>query len=200
MVEPLGSLLLATGNAGKLSELRALLVPLGIEVVAPVDRNLHLEVDETESTFRGNALLKARAYAKAARLPTLADDSGLEVDALEGAPGVHSARYAGEDATHAANNAKLLRALAGSPNRSARFRCVLVLVDADGRELRTTEGSCDGTILSEPHGRDGFGYDPLFVPEGEQRSMAELSAAEKNALSHRGHAVRAMRDWLLQRA
>ncbi len=194
----LEELLLATGNAGKVRELRDMLTPLGVRVWTPAERGLHLEVREDADTFEGNALKKARAFAAASGLPSLADDSGLEVDALGGAPGVFSARYAGVGATDEANRAKLLSALEGVPceERAARFRCALVLVDASGTPLFRTHGSCEGRILRRPRGTGGFGYDPIFAPAGERRSMAELSGAEKNALSHRGVAVRGLRDWL----
>ena len=190
-------LLLATGNAGKVQELRALLHPLGVRVWTPAERGLALEVEEDADTFEGNARKKARAFAQASGLASLADDSGLQVDALDGAPGVFSARYAGPDATDEANRAKLLRALADVPDgqRSARFQCALVLVDPAGEVLHRARGVCEGTILRHPRGDGGFGYDPIFVPRGEERSMAELSPAEKNALSHRGAAIRSLRAW-----
>lgn len=187
-------LLFATRNAGKLRELRALTAPHGIEVVsldevAPFD-----EVDEDAPTFAGNAEKKARAALAATGLAALADDSGLEVDALGGAPGVRSARYA-QPHDDAANNQKLLAALAEVPDgrRTARFRCALALVTPKGR-LLTADGTCEGAIAHAPRGSGGFGYDPLFIvaalPGG--RTMAELSPDEKNRISHRGQALRAM--------
>lgn len=194
----LREVLLATGNAGKVRELRALLAPFGVRVWTPAERGLSVEVVEDAATFEGNALKKARAFAAASGLACLADDSGLEVDALGGAPGVRSARYAGDGATDEANRTKLLEALAGVPThrRGARFRCALVLVDADGELLWRGAGTCEGRILSAPRGDGGFGYDPVFAARGEERSMAELSGAEKNAISHRGAAMRGLRDWL----
>ncbi|MEO0321725.1 MAG: RdgB/HAM1 family non-canonical purine NTP pyrophosphatase [Myxococcota bacterium] len=184
-------LLVATGNAGKVREFQALLE--GFELVRPGDLGLDLEVEEDRPDFEGNARKKARAYAAASGLPTLADDSGLEVDALGGAPGVHSARYAGAEGPgkDAANNAKLLAALEGVTNRRARFRCVLVLVHPDGRPWAQAEGACEGRIGRALQGEGGFGYDPLFYPDDAPgRAMAELSREEKNALSHRGRATR----------
>ena len=186
-------LLVATGNAGKLREFQRLLE--GFELVRPADLGLALEVEEDRPDFAGNARKKAEAYAAASGLPCLADDSGLEVDALGGAPGVHSARYAGAtgDAKDAANNRKLLEALTGVADRRARFRCVLVLVHGDGRPWAEAEGRCEGRIGDALRGEGGFGYDPLFWPEDAPgRAMAELSPEEKNALSHRGRAARAL--------
>jgi XTP/dITP diphosphohydrolase len=167
--------LFATTNRGKLAELRA-----ESGVTLP-------HVEETGATYLDNALLKARALAAASGLPALADDSGLEVDALGGAPGVRSARYAGEEATDEANNRKLLDALAGAGQRTARFRCVLVLVIPSGETL-TADGVLEGTIGTGPKGKNGFGYDPLFVlPDG--RHVAELAPEEKMRISHRAMAA-----------
>ena len=152
---------------------------------------------ETGATLEENALLKARAALAFAGLPAIADDTGLEVDALDGAPGVHAARYSGPGATYASNVAKLLRELHGVPpvNRTARFTTVCVAVWPDGRELHA-EGSLEGVITEEPRGEQGFGYDPVFQPAGESRTYAELSDAEKNAISHRARAVRALGEKL----
>ncbi|MBX3245942.1 MAG: RdgB/HAM1 family non-canonical purine NTP pyrophosphatase [Myxococcales bacterium] len=185
----------ATNNEGKRRELQVLL-PSTFALVSPRELELALDVDETEDTFEGNALLKARAFAAASGLHALADDSGLEVDALGGAPGVRSARYAGDDATDADNVDELLRALAGEDARSARFRCVLVLVAPNGDVVARAEGRCEGAITSAPRGDGGFGYDPVFVPAGDTRTMAELSRDEKNAISHRAAAARALRERL----
>ncbi len=177
----------ATHNKHKLSEIAAIL-PAGVELL-PDDP----AVEETESTFEGNALLKARAVAR--RHPgewTLADDSGLETRALCGAPGVHSARFAGEPVSTARNNAKLLAELADAQDRRARFRCCVALVDPEGRE-HLAQGVCEGRIIEAPQGGEGFGYDPLFVPDGRDKTFAALSGAEKNAISHRGAALRAAR-------
>ncbi len=187
--------IVATANAHKVRELAALLGDLGVELVArPGDA---LMPEETGATFLANARLKARAVAKATGEIALADDSGLEVDALGGDPGVRSARYAGEDASDDDNNAKLLAELSGihGPNRRARFRCVLALVGPDGKEL-TADGRCEGFVLEQARGAGGFGYDPLFQPEGDTRALAEYSEDEKNAISHRGRAVRRLREML----
>lgn len=185
---------LATANAGKLRELQALLVPLGF-LVEP-QSSLRIEPpEETGATFLDNALLKAHHAARLATLPALADDSGLEVDALGGLPGVRSARFAGGDASDAANIGKLLEELRGIPaaQRTARYRCIIVFVrsDLDAAPL-VGEGVWEGRILREPRGTGGFGYDPVFEVPGTGRTAAELSASEKNALSHRGQALRAL--------
>jgi XTP/dITP diphosphohydrolase len=185
----------ATANAHKVRELAALLEGLGVELVPRPDGVAM--PPETGSTFLANARIKARAVAAATGEVALADDSGLEVDALGGEPGVLSARYAGDGATDAGNNAKLLAELAGihGANRRARFRCVLALVGPDGREL-TADGRCEGFVLDQPRGAGGFGYDPLFRPEGDTRALAEYSEEEKNAVSHRGRAARRLREML----
>ena len=191
-------LVFATRNPGKLAELRQLLP--GIDVLS-VDEAAHqlgiriAEVIEDANTFEGNAIKKAREVSAITKFPALADDSGLEVDALDGAPGVFSARYAGEHAGDAANNAKLLAALEGVPaeKRTARFRCVLALADVDGTlgdETITSHGVAEGMILDAPRGTGGFGYDPLFLfPELDQ-TFAELGIGTKGDLSHRARAMR----------
>lgn len=185
---------LATGNAGKQREFAALLAPLGIEILT--QRELGIEgAEETGDTFEANALLKARHAARAAGLPALADDSGLEVDALGGRPGVHSARFAGPRATDAQNNALLLQELAARPDapRTARYRCVIAYVRSVGDpEPLLAQGSWEGRITTTPAGEGGFGYDPLFVPEGEVVTAAQLPAEAKNARSHRGLALAAL--------
>jgi XTP/dITP diphosphohydrolase len=196
-------ILVASSNAKKLEELRALFADLPTEVVGPDERLP--EVVEDAETFVGNAKKKAIEIARHSGLATIADDSGLEVDALDGAPGVRSARFAADEGRpsepdkDSANNALLLEKLAGVAERGARFRCVLVLAAPDGTVLESTEGTVEGRILETPRGDGGFGYDPLFVPEGESRTMAELTSAEKAALSHRGRAARAMADRLARR-
>jgi len=189
---------LATGNEGKRRELEALLgnnwellpqAALGVDAV-----------EETGTSFLENALLKARHASAATGLPAIADDSGLEVNALGGAPGVHSARYAGVAADDAANNSKLVAALAGlpPPARGARFRCVMVFVRGpDDPSPVVADCSWDGFIASEARGAGGFGYDPLFIDPASGRHSAELTPQEKNARSHRGQAARALRDQLL---
>lgn len=189
-------LLIATRNPGKLRELRALLADLtSIEVVGLDVIDDPPDVVEDAPDFAGNAIKKATALAQASKLAVLADDSGLEVDVLGGAPGVRSARYAGEHANDEDNNAKLVNALREvPPPRTARYRVVLALCDPSGRlgPVHTEDGACEGNIILQPRGNGGFGYDPCFVPEGETRTMAELSADEKNAISHRARAAQKM--------
>ena len=185
-------ILIATMNEGKLREYQRLLgnVPdLKLETMASLARRV--EVEEDHETFVGNARKKATEIAAVAGVPCLADDSGLEVDALGGRPGVRSARYAGEGATDARNNEKLLEELSGVPDgkRAARFRCAIVVVDADGQELAATDGACEGHIGREPKGSHGFGYDPLFIPDGYAQTMAELGPETKNQISHRAKAA-----------
>lgn len=212
------SWMLASGNRHKRRELAAMLEPMGIELLGPEALREPLDVDERGDTFLANALLKAAAWAEASGRPTLADDSGLEVDALQGAPGVYSARFAGPNATDELNNTHLLNALETTPDapRGARFRCVLVLVrpaatpspwqepvSADaplsgaqaGWTYHGFSGVLEGEIARRAAGQGGFGYDPLFrLPDG--RHLAELEADEKNAISHRGAAIRALRQAL----
>ena len=184
------TVVLATRNAGKIKELNALLSNLGVTVVGLADFPAIGDIPETGDTFLENARLKALAVCQATGLISLADDSGLCVDALSGAPGVRSARYAGEDATDAANNAKLLAALAHVPpaDRTCRFVSVVVAAAPDGREL-TAEGAWEGRVATSPAGAGGFGYDPLFFDPTAGKTAAELTAAEKNARSHRGKAL-----------
>lgn len=188
-------LLLATHNRGKRVEWRALLAGLAVELLLPDDLGLDDDVEETGETYVDNALLKARTLAAASGLPTLADDSGLEVDALEGAPGVRSKRYKlGSDEVR---YRALLKVLDGvpEPERGARFRCIAALVLPDGREF-TTEGVCEGAIGLAPQGELGFGYDPVFLLPGRGITMAELPTAEKNRISHRARASQKMRPIL----
>ena len=185
---------LATGNPGKQRELAALLGPLGFRLVLQTELGI-ASAEETGTTFTENALLKARHAARHAQLPALADDSGIEVDALHGRPGVWSARYAGPDASDAANNAKLLDELRGVPaaRRTARYHCVIAFVaSADDPAPLLAEGVWEGRIGEAPRGEGGFGYDPLFWPQGLNVTAAELPAAEKNAMSHRGTALAAL--------
>lgn len=185
-------IVLATGNPGKLRELQTLLGDDQVEVLAQSTLGVR-EVEETGSTFLENALLKARNAASQTHLPALADDSGLEVDALHGAPGVHSARYAGQHGNDAANVDKLLTALAGVPaeKRSAHFHCAMVFVrSANDPAPLISEGTWNGEILHARRGHNGFGYDPVFLVRELNRSAAELPAADKNRLSHRGQALR----------
>jgi XTP/dITP diphosphohydrolase len=195
------SIVIATTNEGKLNELRALLGDLPLQLLSVTDvLGDKPAISEDGTTFDQNALVKARTISQATSLYALADDSGLEVDALGGRPGVRSARFAHERATDAENNAALLRELeeVGDEARSARFRCVLALASPWAPDrIETVEGSCDGFIARAPRGSAGFGYDPLFiVPELGGRVMAELSEEEKNSVSHRARAVRALRPVL----
>ncbi|MCI0342474.1 MAG: RdgB/HAM1 family non-canonical purine NTP pyrophosphatase [Planctomycetales bacterium] len=185
-------LALATRNAGKIAEIRALLAGLPVKIVAPERLP---EVVEDADTFRGNAEKKARAAAAALGIPALADDSGLEVDALGGAPGVRSARYAGPGATDAANNGKLLDALRGvaPERRRARFRCLAVVAAPDGSLLAIGEGTAEGRILEAPRGTSGFGYDPLFLSDDLAVTFAEAGPEAKNRVSHRARALAAIR-------
>lgn len=183
-------LLIATRNKHKLAELRQLFDFPGLTLVAADEvAGLPEDVVEDADTFEGNALKKARELCRASGLWTMADDSGLEVLALDNAPGVYSARYAGEPCSYAENNAKLLRELDGVADRRARFRCVIALCAPDGREW-SVAGECRGAILEGERGDNGFGYDPLFVPDGFGRTFAELDADTKNSISHRGNAMR----------
>ena len=184
-------IVLATGNEGKAAELAILLRPLGARVESLRDHPALSLPPESGSTYRENAILKARAVHEALGVPALGDDSGLEVDALQGAPGLHSARYAGDRATDADNNRKLLRALEGVTDRTARFRCALALVSQVG-DLVAVEGVCEGRVLTAQRGERGFGYDPLFLPEGEALTFAELPPERKSAISHRARAARAL--------
>ena len=191
-------LVLASSNRGKLDELRELLSPAGHELVAQSDLGVD-DAEETGGTFVENALLKARHATRITGLPTLADDSGLLVDALDGAPGLRSARYSGEHGNAAANNALLLERMcdvAGEARR-AHFYCVLVLLrSADDPQPLIAEGSWHGSILEAPRGAQGFGYDPLFLPDESAQRAAELDPATKNRISHRGQALAALRERL----
>jgi XTP/dITP diphosphohydrolase len=183
-------LVLATRNAHKVREFGSLMAP---HTVDPLPKHVELP-PETGSTFRDNALAKARAAAQALGRTAIADDSGISAEALDGAPGVRSARYAGDNATDQQNLEKLMReAPAGS---RVAYVCALAYVDADGRE-HVVEGRCEGTLSADKRGSGGFGYDPAFVPEEHpDRTMAELEAEEKDAISHRGKAARALLEWL----
>lgn len=204
-------LLVATRSRHKLRELGELLeLGPGIELVSPDDVGIEGEPDETGQTFETNARIKARYYARLSGLPTLADDSGLEVDALDGGPGVRTKRYAGPDATDERNNVKLLRELDGLPpeRRGARYVCALALAlpsGVDGRaplEIDVRRGTCRGRIAASPRGDGGFGYDPIFEPAQEPpgaRTLGEYSAAEKHAVSHRSRAAARMAPVIRER-
>lgn len=199
------TLFLASANAHKIQELRQILQPLGVTLLSTLDRDVlaglgvdpDLQVEEDQPTLEGNAMKKARFWAQRTGLACLSDDTGLEVDALGGAPGVYSARYAGPDATYADNVAKLLVELASTgltPPWTARFRTVVAFVN--GPEERIFEGVCQGAILTAPAGSGGFGYDPVFQPEGVDKTFAELDSHNKNRISHRGRATTAFAEWI----
>ncbi|HEY2807868.1 MAG TPA: RdgB/HAM1 family non-canonical purine NTP pyrophosphatase [Steroidobacteraceae bacterium] len=188
------AVVLASSNPGKLRELAALLAPLNVQLRAQGSLGIPAP-EETGSSFLDNALLKARHAARLARLPGLADDSGLEVDALEGRPGVWSARFAGARATDAQNLQRLLEELAARPGqaRTARYQCVIVFVrEAGDAAPLIARGTWEGSIIDTPRGSGGFGYDPVFVPQGQRSTAAELAPQQKNLLSHRGQALRTL--------
>src|SRR5207248_8322346 len=189
-------ILIGSANPGKLREYREILAGLDLELVAPTDLNpVPPEPAEDADTFAANATAKARAYSLASGLPTIADDSGLEVYALRGAPGIRSRRFFGEDATAHERNERLLAMLEGVEDRSARFVCVTALASPDGH-VELFEGEVHGEIAGAPRGESGFGYDPIFVIAGDGRTMAELSADEKHRISHRGLAGAKLRTRL----
>ncbi len=192
-------IVLATHNPHKREELRQiLLAELGnsIEVLTLDDINPPIgDIEETGTTLEENALIKARAVHEITKLPTVADDTGLEVFSLGGAPGVYSARYSGEGATYASNVQKLLSELGGNPDRRAVFSTVIAYIDESNKE-HTFRGEVKGKIGWEPRGTNGFGYDPIFIPEGESKTFAEMTDEEKNAASHRGRALRAFVEYL----
>ena len=187
--------LLASGNRGKLAELRELFQGTGIELLLPADAGIAVpQAEENGASYAENALIKATSLIKASGMPALADDSGLEVDSLDGAPGIHSARFSGPNAADGDNNRKLLSELGGNPVRSARFRCVLVLANPDGSSF-SAEGLLEGEIGKEPRGTNGFGYDPVFrLPDG--RHVAELHPREKASISHRARAAKTLAEIL----
>ena len=188
-------LVIATRNKHKLEEIQAIFDFEGLEVSSAFDYPDVPDVVEDADTFEGNASKKATELAEATGGWTLADDSGLEVAALDNAPGVYSARYAGEPSNDANNNAKLLKELLGEENRSARFRCCMALSDPEGN-VRIVNGVCPGRILEAQRGENGFGYDPLFVPDGYHETFAELASDIKNTISHRAQALKvAEEEW-----
>ncbi|MFO7798638.1 RdgB/HAM1 family non-canonical purine NTP pyrophosphatase [Rhodohalobacter sp.] len=188
------TIFLASGNAHKIEELEQVLSPLGIDLESTLDYPDAEEVDEDQPDLQGNALKKAQFWFNKTGLPSISDDTGLEVDALNGAPGVYSARYAGNNPTYDDNVQKLLTELKGESDRSAQFRTVIAFVD--GSDNYFFEGICRGRIIDEKKGEKGFGYDPVFVPEGYEKTFAELSAEKKNKISHRGRAVQKFIDFL----
>lgn len=183
-------LVIATHNQGKLAEFKELMKDLPVEVKSLADFEKFVEPEETGKTFAANAKLKALYYAQKTGLTCIADDSGLEVQALDGAPGVRSARYAGEKATDEENNNLLLHNMKFQVKRTCRFRCALAVVQPDGKILYETDGTCDGMLLHEPLGTEGFGYDPLFWSTELHKGMGEATMQEKNKISHRGKAIR----------
>ena len=195
------TLLIGTNNAHKVIELRRILGGLDVTLLTPADAGIEIDVEETGETFEENARLKARAFCAASGLPSLADDSGIEVDTLGGRPGVRSARYGGDGLDDADRTQLLLDELAGVPEeqRACRYRVVLVLARPDGSE-EVVDGACEGRAAFAPVGTNGFGYDPIFFVPRFGRTMAQLSPDEKDAISHRGQATRRMADLLRERA
>ena len=193
-------IVIASSNKAKIAEIVEIFSELDVTILTKGDLNTWPDdMEENGVTYLDNALIKARAVCQLTGKPALADDSGIEVDALDGAPGVHSARFAGANATEEENNQKLEALLSSSPKekRGARYRCVAVVVFPEGEEI-AAHGTCEGTIGTFPRGEGGFGYDPWFIPFGGSRAMAELSAAEKHTISHRGKALRALAEKLGQ--
>jgi XTP/dITP diphosphohydrolase len=197
----LPTLVIATTNAGKLHEVSLILEHLPLTLRSLTEFKDIVTVEETGQTYADNAQLKAWGYATQISRDVIADDSGLEVDALEGAPGVRSARYSGESASDQDRVFHLLSNLAGVPEskRTARFVSVIAVAKSDGRIIHTASGTCEGTIILQPRGTGGFGYDPIFVPSGYDKTLAELSPAVKNRISHRAQALLATRAFLLSR-
>ncbi len=188
----------ATNNKGKLREMKEIFADLGIEIISMSDADIYVEVEETGTTFEENSLIKARAVSILCDYPVIADDSGLCVDALNGAPGVHSARYAGENATDKERIEKLLSDIEDVEDRSARFVSVVTFVDTDGQCL-SARGTVEGHILREPVGENGFGYDPIFYCDELQKGFAQASAEEKNSVSHRSRALNQLYRLLKER-
>ena len=195
----MGKLLIATGNPGKTREIQSLLDDLSVEIVTPAQIGLSFVIVEDGETYSANAALKARAFAEATGMIVLADDSGLEVDALGGLPGIHSARYSPvPESTDIARREHLLYNLQGIPRPwTALFRCVIALAEPSGK-IHFTEGICPGEIIPEERGHNGFGYDPIFLIPRLGKTMAELSIDEKNSISHRARAVIAARPTLIE--
>jgi XTP/dITP diphosphohydrolase len=192
------NLLLATNNKGKLREYRRLLHGIPFDIVTPTDCGINIEVTETGGSFEENAVLKATTMANASNLLTLADDSGLEVDALGGAPGPLSHRFAGENATDAERISFMLAKLKSAPdkNGAAQFRCVIAIAEPTGR-IELCSGACQGFIIDKPRGNNGFGYDPIFYLPELNKTMAELTLAEKNQISHRARAAEQAKELLM---
>ncbi|WP_077621325.1 XTP/dITP diphosphatase [Sediminibacillus massiliensis] len=191
-------LLIATKNEGKVRDFKELFSKYGMEIISLLDLDETIpEIEETGTTFEENARIKAETIVERFQLPVLADDSGLEIDALGGRPGVYSARYAGEAKNDQANLEKVLEEMEGVPadNRSARFVCVLA-VARPGEATYTVRGTCEGSIATAPAGENGFGYDPVFYPKGTDKTMAQLTAKEKNSISHRKNALVQLEKWV----
>lgn len=190
-------IIFATGNQGKMREIRKILGDLNVEIVSMKEAGISVDIEENGATYEENALIKARAVAARTGDCVLADDSGLEVDRLGGEPGVHSARYLGEDTPYGVKNASLIKRLEGVPDeeRTARFVCAIAAVLPGGREL-TTRAAIEGRICHEEKGSGGFGYDPIFYVPELQKTTAELTEEEKNLVSHRGQALRLMKEEL----
>lgn len=186
---------LATHNPGKLAEMKAILSGLGVEVLSPAEVNVTVDVEETGTTFAQNAMLKAKAVCAAAGLPAIADDSGLCVDALNGGPGVYSARYGGEELDDRGRCRLLLNSMRGQSTRAAHFSCAVACAFPNGDTLEA-EGRCDGAIAFAPMGAGGFGYDPVFLIPGKGKTFGQLTAEEKSEISHRGKALAAFAEKL----
>lgn len=197
-MHPIQSLLVASKNPGKVREIREILALPGVSLACLADFPGLPDCEESGDTFAANARVKSEFYSRLTGLPTLGDDSGLEVDALGGDPGVRSARYAGPGASDAERITKLLSELAARPGatRTARFVCAVSLAE-DGQEVFSARGTCEGVITESPRGCNGFGYDPVFQVDGKRSTYAELPESDKNALSHRGLALARLRDYLL---
>lgn len=196
VMKNMNKLFLASGNPHKIKELREILASLEIDLQSTLDLREKADVEEDQQTLEGNALKKARFWFRKTGLPSLADDTGLEVSVLEGEPGVYSARYAGPDATYEDNVQKLLEEMGDAKNRKAKFRTVIALV---GEEEVLFEGECKGTITKKPRGEKGFGYDPVFLPDGYEQTFAELSSQAKNKISHRGRALQKLLTFLKEK-
>ncbi|MFG6116439.1 XTP/dITP diphosphatase [Halobacillus sp. MO56] len=191
-------LIIATKNVGKVKEFQELFHKYGIQVRSLLDLEKPVgDIEETGETFEENALIKAETISKKLKAPVLADDSGLEIDALDGRPGIYSARYAGEEKNDQKNLEKVLAELEGvaPESRTARFVCSIAIIQP-GQESIVKRGTCEGSIGLEPKGENGFGYDPIFIPDGYDRSMAELKPEEKNTISHRKDAIIKVENWL----
>ena len=193
----MGRIIFATGNAGKIREINAIMADTGMEVVSVKDAGIQIDVEENGKTYEENAFIKARAAAAVSKDIVMADDSGLEIDYLNGEPGIYSARYLGEDTSYRIKNADLVSRLEGVPDekRTARFVCAIAAVLPDGREL-TVRAAIEGRIGYEEKGANGFGYDPIFYVPEFQKTTAELTETEKNEVSHRGKALRLMKEEL----